>query len=313
MRLHLLVAPAVLVLAVQTPLWAQDPAAAEALFRSAQQAAHQGDWSTACDRFAESNRLDPAPGTVLNLARCHEELGHLATSWKYYQEAAERLPAADQRSAYALRRANELASQVPKIVFEPPTKSEQKPFTLTVNGTVFSSAMMAVEIPFDPGSIVIEVKAVGHQSRVTTLTLKPGDLVTHQVQLGDPVAQPPSEGPERHASKPLAIGLLTVGAAGAAAAIAGGVWAAVELPTANDPEHCVDGACDETGADASRRGRTAVVVLGTGAAIAAIGLGVGSWLLFKNEHQDLALAPRPGGALLTFTADYSSLFGNGRL
>ena len=59
----------------------RDPAAAEALFEAGRQAATRGDWTTACPKFAESQRLDPAPGTLLNLADCEEHLGHLASAW----------------------------------------------------------------------------------------------------------------------------------------------------------------------------------------------------------------------------------------
>ncbi|MFO0567610.1 MAG: hypothetical protein U0263_18270 [Polyangiaceae bacterium] len=55
----------------------RDATAAEALFNAGRDAVKAGDYPTACAKFRESNRLDPAPGTVLNLADCEEHLGHV--------------------------------------------------------------------------------------------------------------------------------------------------------------------------------------------------------------------------------------------
>src|SRR5688572_21714651 len=42
---------------------ARDPIGAEALFRQGRAAADEGDFQTACAKFAESQRLDPSAGT----------------------------------------------------------------------------------------------------------------------------------------------------------------------------------------------------------------------------------------------------------
>src|SRR5262249_26584812 len=74
-----------------------DPAAAEALFREGRAAAQKGDWETACPKLRESQRLDPAAGTLLNLADCEEHRGKVATAWQLYRQVVESLPETDER------------------------------------------------------------------------------------------------------------------------------------------------------------------------------------------------------------------------
>ncbi|NOU28880.1 MAG: hypothetical protein HOO96_13330, partial [Polyangiaceae bacterium] len=48
---------------------------AETLFREGRKALEAGDYAVACAKFAESQRIEPAPGTLLNLAGCEERSG----------------------------------------------------------------------------------------------------------------------------------------------------------------------------------------------------------------------------------------------
>ena len=57
-----------------------DKAAAQAQFDEARKLLKMGDTAAACDKLAESQRLEPAVGTLLNLATCYEKLGRTARS-----------------------------------------------------------------------------------------------------------------------------------------------------------------------------------------------------------------------------------------
>jgi hypothetical protein len=59
---------------------AADPAAAAMLFEEAKALRDQGDWPAACAKFLASMKLDPAVGPLLNIARCHEREGRLASA-----------------------------------------------------------------------------------------------------------------------------------------------------------------------------------------------------------------------------------------
>src|SRR5262245_16002439 len=92
-----------------------DPAAAEALFAAGRVAFDQGDYETACAKFAESQRLDPAPGTLMNLGACNEKRGRLASAWENWREALSTLRADDDRRPAAEKRVAELEERLPRL------------------------------------------------------------------------------------------------------------------------------------------------------------------------------------------------------
>ena len=61
--------------------------AAEALFKEGRTLSASGHISEACPKFEASLHLDPALGTLLNLAECYEKLGKTASAWAEYRDA----------------------------------------------------------------------------------------------------------------------------------------------------------------------------------------------------------------------------------
>src|SRR5438132_715593 len=87
--LSLLVLAAVLALAPRARAeTASNQAAAEALFNDGRRLVGEGKFAEACPKFAESQRLDPAPGTLLNLGGCYEKNGQTASAWATFKLAA---------------------------------------------------------------------------------------------------------------------------------------------------------------------------------------------------------------------------------
>ena len=160
-------------------------AAADALFESGHEAMSKGDYDTACARFAESNRLDPAVGSLLNLAACEEKRGRLATSWQLFKRVMSDLPPGDDRYPIAQRRASELRPRVPHVTLKLASDAP-KQTTVTYGPMVFGQASFDVPLPFDPGEHKLVVGAPERESRSYTVVLSEGDTKVLTVGPGDP-------------------------------------------------------------------------------------------------------------------------------
>src|SRR6188768_4533635 len=77
---------------VPTPAHAEagaaQKAAAESLFDDGLKAMKSGHFAEACPKLEESERIDPAIGTLLYLGECYEKTGRTASAWATFREAA---------------------------------------------------------------------------------------------------------------------------------------------------------------------------------------------------------------------------------
>jgi hypothetical protein len=137
-------------------------AVAEDYFRQASKAMEAHDYEHACPLFAESQRLDPQIGTLLNLARCHELQGKTASAWGEYSEVAALSQKANQaeRAKYAKDAAAKLEPSLIRITIDvaEPAKDE----TLKLDGSLeIGSAVWGKPLPIDPGKHVLDAAAPG--------------------------------------------------------------------------------------------------------------------------------------------------------
>ena len=65
------------------------PVEAEQLFREGREAMKRADYALACPSFERSLALDPALGTLLNLAVCEEKRGRLGQALARYRQFVE--------------------------------------------------------------------------------------------------------------------------------------------------------------------------------------------------------------------------------
>src|SRR5438552_1412384 len=128
---------------------ARDPAGAEKLFSEARKLLDAGIYAEACQKLADSQKLDPGVGTLLNLAQCYEKEGRTATAWATYHEAAAAARANGQmdREKRAARAADGLELNLPKLTLTVPDAAADKGVEVTRNGTPVPQSLWGVSEP----------------------------------------------------------------------------------------------------------------------------------------------------------------------
>jgi hypothetical protein len=155
-----------------------EAAAAEALFKQARDLFDAGKIGAACEKFAESERLDSSAGTLLNLARCREEEGRTASAWSAYL-AAKRAAKTDGRDAMAneaTRRAAELEAKLSYLTVVVRTPVDG--LAVARGGEPITAATFGAKLPIDPGEHVFVARAPGYEEWTGQVTVRHGESET---------------------------------------------------------------------------------------------------------------------------------------
>lgn len=270
------------------PARADEASVAESLFQQGIAAMNKGDLERACGMLAESQRLDPGGGTLLNLALCHERAGRTATAWARYLEAlgVARRDRRDDRVTFAEEHIRAIEPTLPRLTVGLAERPDG--VRVKVDGVELRAGAWEVPSPVDPGERVVRVEAPGRRAHTATVTVLAGESKRLAIPALPPEASPvpaaalsavPSpEAPRARGAAQRALGwtLAGVGAAGL-------VGTAVLGALAIGAESTADAACpgagactDQRGLDASNRASnlsTAATITGiSGAALLAGGV-----------------------------------------
>lgn len=160
--------------------------AGEALFQEGRRLLKAGDLAGACAKFEESLHLDPAVGTLANLADCEERLGRTASAWQHWRWASEQMPATDKRKAPAIAHAAALEKTIPRLTLHP---DGELPSGTTVerDGAALGPASLGEALPLDPGAHVVIVRAPERQPHHYDLTIVAGEQRELLITAGPPV------------------------------------------------------------------------------------------------------------------------------
>lgn len=282
--------------------------AAQALFDEAKGLMARGSYELACPKLQESQRLEPALGTLLNLADCREKEGKLASAWSLFRdaEAIAHRSGPEEAVAVARQRAAQLEQRVPRLELRL-SAAAPTGFRLTRNDVVVGEAQLGTPIPLDPGTYRVTASAPGYASWETTVKLRESvGIVNVLVPVLHPARQatavtPPPAPPATAKTESAGAPVLTwvLGGAGVVA-LGASTWLGLSAKSQYDSANCPQHACATKGdLDARSAARTKAAVatgLGLGGAL-VLGAGVVLWVVHdpgerREPHVSLSVTAR---------------------
>ncbi len=299
------------VAAVARPALAAEPTPdertlAQSLFDEGRRLMDAGRYDQACTRFADSQRLDPGGGTVLNLALCYEKLGALARAYGTYNEAlsfaiTERRR---EREQFARERIAALGARLPHLVLR--VHDPQAGLDVQLDGSPVPSSVWGVATAVDPGTHTVDAVAPGSAPFRAILTFEEGQTRELDVALQPERPQEPVRtGPVWHPPPPThktaafyALGGLAVASAGASIVTGILAWSAhqsVQGECNPDRGYC----SSPSGPDDASRARTMAWVSTVTLAGAVVAGTLALVLpLSAPDTATVSLAPWPGPGLV---------------
>jgi hypothetical protein len=289
-----------------------DRTRADHVFREGRELLKQGRYEEACPKLEESQKLDGALGTLLNLGVCYEEWGKLASARRVYQEVvtqARELGQSD-REALALERlaAVELAMAHVVLEFE-----GGQPASVSLDGVPLTDEDWNRPLPVDPGNHELTVRSVGKRLWSRRIEVTRSQQVKLVVPLLDPrpsaaspdrrpavaaasAERPPVESRRAEDRAPVPTAALVLGGVSAAAAVVGGVFGILASSTnaSSDDECGPKNACTQEGIELREKAFDQASISTIAFGVAAAG-AAGALTLWLTEP-----SPRKSGAAVRF-------------
>lgn len=301
-----------------------DKAAAEALFDSGVRLMKQNSFAEACPKLEESERIDPAVGTLLYLGECYERVGRTASAWATFREAASLATNSNQpdRARVASNRAQELEPKLSRLSVELAPDVARIPGVVVKRGTQrLEPSLFGTPLPVDPGEYRIEVTAPGYETWSTPIRVEAGGASASVRVPGlvkgpevaptpPPTSQAPlkpgAEGPPKSSAPPPSRGLtagqtlgLVVGGVGVIGLGLGTYFGVRTISKNSDAERfCkADNRCNQQGIDLTEKAKTDAtssnIAFAVGGALVAVG-GIVFLSSGRSESERVTLVPLLG-------------------
>jgi len=297
-----------------------DVSAADEAFKKGRELLKAGKYAEACVQFEQSQALDPALGTLFNIAQCDERIGKLATALAAYREVIAKDTNQTRRQT-ASENAGNLQPRVPRLVVQVPPGARH--VIVTLDGKRSIDAGEPVEL--DMGDYTIEVHADGMadyttQAKITdegktvTITAKliPGKSeelvrIDHKVKHDDDGAIEPA--PRSH-RKLYGIAAMAAGGAGL---VTGVIFGGLASSKWSDAKAVCGGTTCTTQADADRasalgdqarsKANVSTGLVVAGGVIAAVGVVI--YVTAPSEHAvRVAAHASPDGGSVTLSGRF---------
>ena len=301
--------PVIAALALAACVWASasSPARADAnteraavLFKSGRASMVKGDAAAACPMFAESQRLDPSSGTLLNLALCEEALGKLASAAEHFTIVAAQTEARDERHAFAVQHIEALRPRLSRLRVDFTRASADA--TVSRDGVPLGASELGSPLYVDPGEHkVVVTSPSGGAPSTYTVVLGPGETKSLSVRASTSSPVAPAEPPPEHATssvgRKLGVGLVAGGGVFLAGGIVTGLMALSDKSTV--AKFCGPTSCTtQAGVDAASQGRVVAILSTVGfiGGLAALGGGVALIVGSPGKSASASITPQLSSA-----------------
>lgn len=271
-----------------------DVAVAQSLFEQGRALMKEGRFAEACPKLADSQRLDPATGTLLNLALCHEEAGLTATAWAEFHDALTQAKHddRDERARFARQHIEKLEPVLSSVTI---VRAAGVRGDVHLDGVLLGEATLGAPTPVDPGHHVVEASAPGKRPWRADLDVGPNadkKLVEVPELQDEPSPGAPTtvrtSNPERRAAGIMLGGL---GVAGLAVGTLAGLQAARKWSVRQSD--CPGNYCDAAGLDADTTARHLAAVSDVGLGVGVVALGFGAVLVLTSKSNETHAEVRP--------------------
>jgi len=285
---------------------------ADQLFKKGKKLLAEKKYAEACLAFEESDRLDPGIGAKLNVAKCYQEWGKLATAWRWFSEAEQMAKdTKDDRAGKIHALAEELDPSIPRLTVKVARDADTSGVVIKLDGAPFEISALGTERRVDPGPHQVDYTVGGATrnklvpierggSSEITLDLPKKGRGPAKLKVDSPVAADTEAIQKRR--------LLGLGISGGGV-FAMGLAGIVTLRARGDYKHAISAHCrgatdmcdaDGLAATHSARRRANIATGITIGGLAAVGGGL--YLYFTaskaaahGEEHALYLAPSVGG------------------
>jgi hypothetical protein len=131
----------------------------------------QGKFAEACPKLEESQRLDPADGTLLRYAWCEEELGKLATAWVLFKDGLSRAKKSNNatRIKFAEEHLAAIEPKLSKVTIHVSPVAAIDGLELRWDGKLLGKSEWNAEFPVDAGDHTLSASAPGRTTWTTSV------------------------------------------------------------------------------------------------------------------------------------------------
>lgn len=295
----------------------------------------QNSFADACPKLEESERLDPAVGTLLYLGECYERIGKTASAWATFREASSLASTSNQpdRARIAAGRAQELEPKLSRLSIElAPDVSRIAGVVVKRGSQKIEPSLYGTPLPVDPGDYRVEVSAPGYEVWSTPIKVEAGGAsasvrvpgLVKAPESAKPVSDTPADKAKSAPMAPLAprkadeglttqqtLGLV-VGAVGLVGVGLGSYFGIRAIKRNSDADtYCSEAKLcqDQKGVDLSDKARNDATAANIAFAAGAVLIGTGTVLYLTGGRGDsdrVALVPllAPGTAAASLSGRF---------